>query len=198
MSRPSRAERAAGTRRHLLQAAADAFAESGFHATSLDTVAARAGLTKGAVYAHFTDKDHLFVAVLDELVETRLTDLRSALDNGGGPPVAQAGEAAAWFTRFLEQDQRWALLFFEFWLRAARDPVLRERYAAYRRTARAGVAELLAERASDSGVSLPAPAPALAAVALALTSGVALERLIDPDAVPEELLAAVLARLLTP
>jgi AcrR family transcriptional regulator len=193
----SRAEQAARTRQRLLEAAAEAFGETGFQATSLDAVAARAGLTKGAVYAHFTDKEHLFLTVLDELVESRLTALRSALGEGG-PVAAQAGDAAAWFTRFVDRDQRWALLFFEFWLHAARSPGLRERYATYRRGARAAVADLLSERAAVTGADLPAPAPSLAAVALALAAGVALERLVDPDAVPEDLLAAVLAQLLAP
>jgi AcrR family transcriptional regulator len=195
--RPTRAEQAARTRQRLLDAAAEAFGEAGFAATSLDAVAARAGVTKGAVYAHFTDKDHLVLTLLDELVETRLTALRAALSRGGPVPT-QAGDAAAWFTGFVDGDRRWALLFFEFWLHAARDPGVRERYAAYRRGARSAVAGLLSERAAAAGAELPTPAPGLAAVALALTAGVALERLVDPDAVPEDLLAAVLARLLAP
>lgn len=47
------------TRDKILQAALAEFAERGFHGASIDDVAARAGVTKGAVYYWFTDKDDL-------------------------------------------------------------------------------------------------------------------------------------------
>jgi AcrR family transcriptional regulator len=50
-----------------LDSARSRFAADGFAATSLDTVAADARLTKGAVYHHFANKQALFEAVLDEL-----------------------------------------------------------------------------------------------------------------------------------
>ena len=193
----SREEKKAQTRDRLLRAAAATFAERGFAATSVDEVAGRAGLTKGAVYAHFTDKDDLFLGLLDWTVGRRLAALESALSAEGAVPV-QAQEAAGWFAGFLDEDREWSLLFFEFWLHAARNPGLRERYALYRRGAQVAVAQLLSDRAQAAGIVLPAPAPALASAALALASGVALERLVDPDAVPQDLLAAVLTRLLTP
>ena len=193
----SRGEKKTQTRDRLLHAAAAAFAERGFAATSIDEVAGRAGLTKGAVYAHFTDKDDLFLGLLEWMVGRRLAALQSALTSDG-PVPRQAHEAARWLADFLDQDREWSLLFFEFWLHAARNPGLRERYAGYRRGAQAAVAQLLSERARAAGIVLPASTPALATAVLALASGVALERLVDPEAVPEDLLAAVFATLLTP
>jgi AcrR family transcriptional regulator len=54
------------TRKRILSAAADVVAEKGFQRTSLDEIAARAGLTKGAVYSSFATKEELFLAVLEE------------------------------------------------------------------------------------------------------------------------------------
>ena len=192
-----RAAKKAHTRERLLHAAAEAFAAGGFASTSVDEVAARAGLTKGAVYAHFATKDDLFVALLEWWVDRRLAALQAALGDGA-PATEQARDAAGWLTGFLDQDSSWSLLFFEFWLHAARDPALRRRYAAYRRTARDAVADLLDTRATKAGVTLPAPARDLATAALALASGVALERLVDPDAAGEDVVATALARLLLP
>jgi AcrR family transcriptional regulator len=55
----------------LLRAAADLFARDGFAGTSLDAVAAGAGVTKGSLYHHFTGKADLFEAVF-ERQEARL------------------------------------------------------------------------------------------------------------------------------
>ncbi|MBO0919826.1 TetR/AcrR family transcriptional regulator [Cellulomonas sp. zg-ZUI222] len=51
------------TRADLLDAAARVFAARGFEGASVDDVAAEAGYTKGAVYAHFGSKRELFLAV---------------------------------------------------------------------------------------------------------------------------------------
>jgi AcrR family transcriptional regulator len=55
--------RRAETRQRLIDAARQTIAERGFRGASLDDIAARAGLTKGAVYDNFQSKDDLFLAV---------------------------------------------------------------------------------------------------------------------------------------
>jgi AcrR family transcriptional regulator len=57
----------------LLAAAASAFAHAGFAGTSMEDVAATAGVTKLIVYRHFESKDELYRAVLTQ-VATRLRD----------------------------------------------------------------------------------------------------------------------------
>jgi AcrR family transcriptional regulator len=65
MARSRREEFAAATFESLLDSAAACFFESGFAATSLDCVAQRAQVTKGAIYHHFASKRDLFRAVLE-------------------------------------------------------------------------------------------------------------------------------------
>jgi AcrR family transcriptional regulator len=65
--RPSKGARAEATRRALLAAARDAFGERGYGPTSVEEIVRRAGVTKGALYHHFRDKDDLFVAVVEEV-----------------------------------------------------------------------------------------------------------------------------------
>jgi AcrR family transcriptional regulator len=60
-----RTEYAEQTRAALVAAAAKAFAEHGFTATSITQIAAAARVTKGAVYHHFLDKQSLFEAVIN-------------------------------------------------------------------------------------------------------------------------------------
>lgn len=65
--RPRRAEHAADTRRAIVGSARELFASVGYPATTLDDVARRARVTKGAVYHHFAGKQELFRAVVAEL-----------------------------------------------------------------------------------------------------------------------------------
>jgi AcrR family transcriptional regulator len=61
--------RARATRLAILTAAGEHFARNGYHATSLDTVLADSGGTKGALYFHFVSKEALARAVIAEMVQ---------------------------------------------------------------------------------------------------------------------------------
>lgn len=61
------AQEAARTRRSILRAAARLFAEKGFSGTSLDEIARRARVTKGALYHHFADKRAIFAEAFGTL-----------------------------------------------------------------------------------------------------------------------------------
>ncbi|MBO9543898.1 TetR/AcrR family transcriptional regulator [Caulobacter sp.] len=56
----------------IVQAAFDVFAEKGFAAAKLDDIAARAGISKGALYLYFETKEDLFRAVVREAVVPNL------------------------------------------------------------------------------------------------------------------------------
>lgn len=62
-------ERAARTRRALIQAAAETFAGEGYVPASLPLISERAGVSKGALHFHFESKDALARAVEDEAVQ---------------------------------------------------------------------------------------------------------------------------------
>lgn len=53
------------TRAALIKAAAELVGEKGFERTSLEEVAARAGMTRGAIYGNFRDREALFLAVAE-------------------------------------------------------------------------------------------------------------------------------------
>ena len=62
-----RAAHVRDTRQALLTAAREQFATEGFQATRTEEIVRRAGLTRGALYHHFRDKEDLFRAVYEEL-----------------------------------------------------------------------------------------------------------------------------------
>ena len=57
------------TKKKILDSAMAEFLEKGFMNASLRTIAANAGLTTGAMYRHFKDKDALFCALVDEAID---------------------------------------------------------------------------------------------------------------------------------
>lgn len=66
VQRRTQEERRDATRRALIAAARRQFAESGYAATNTPAIATEAGVTRGALYHHFADKQALFEAVVEE------------------------------------------------------------------------------------------------------------------------------------
>lgn len=70
---------ATDNRQRLIQAAAEAFMEEGYHA-SIDRIAARAGVARQTVYNHFASKDDLF----SEVAQVAAGAILVSLDGDGG------------------------------------------------------------------------------------------------------------------
>jgi AcrR family transcriptional regulator len=181
-------------RARVLQAAGAVFAERGFAGASLDQVAAAAGFTKGAVYSNFGSKDELFLALMADEAARRVDAVELALAGTSDLPGALAAVGA----ELSRRDGSWPLLFLEFWQRAVRDPDVRRAFVASRRELRARVAEVVTRFLADHPVRTGWDAESLTVVLLALSNGLAVEALPDPDAVPDELLTRVLTELVGP
>ena len=175
---PTRAERQAHTRTQLVDAAERLFTAQGFHATSLDAVAAAAGFTKGAVYSNFASKEDLFFAVYERRVDARVAEFECILEEA---PTPREG-----IERIIpgrrdrpEADDSWMAVFFEFWAHVLRHPELRERFAAQHRR----IIDLLAAAMVESGEKMPDDPHKLATARYAMQLGLQLERLTQPDVV---------------
>jgi AcrR family transcriptional regulator len=83
-NRRTQAERAADTRETLIAAARSLFANPGFADVALETIVRDAGVTRGALYHHFTDKTELFAAVFEQV--------EAEMAAGMAEAVAAAGE----------------------------------------------------------------------------------------------------------
>jgi TetR/AcrR family transcriptional regulator, mexJK operon transcriptional repressor len=77
--RPTAAQ-AAELATRILDAAAGLFLEDGFAATSIEAIAAAAGVSKRTLYARFTGKEAVFLAVVQRLVGTWLVGFDAALE----------------------------------------------------------------------------------------------------------------------
>jgi AcrR family transcriptional regulator len=76
---PPKRKKQKDARDRILQSALDEFSEKGFHATTIDSIAERAGMAKGTVYRYFKTKESLFNALkedtISEFVELARHDL---------------------------------------------------------------------------------------------------------------------------
>jgi AcrR family transcriptional regulator len=169
----TRAERQQRTRDELIDAAERLFSRQGFHATSIDAVAAEAGFTKGAVYPNFASKEDLFFAVYERRVDRRVEEMETALREES--TVVDAFDRMAPGSESRRQSgDGWLAVFFEFWAHVLRHPELKQRFAAQHRRVIEPVAAAL---------EVPGDAYKVATAHFALQLGLQLERLTQPEVV---------------
>ncbi len=102
---------AADRRELILAAALDAFAPNGYHDTSLEDVAARAGVSKTLIYEHFGSKQELHGALLESYVSELLEKVLLAVAaEEPGEERLRAG-LEAFFAFVEERREAWQMLF---------------------------------------------------------------------------------------
>ena len=193
--RRSRDERKAETRAALIDAAGRVFARRGYHAASVDEIAEDAGYSTGALYSNFEGKEDLFLALLQREIERHTAAVSAAVAERTSLDERARGGAEYW-PDFLDREPELVLLFMEFWAYAVRNPEVRSRFAARYAEVRSALARIIGEGARELGVELARPPEHLATAIDALADGFALQKLADPESVPDELLADALAMLL--
>jgi len=110
-----------GRRRQILAAALEAFDASGYGATTMDEVAAKAGISKGSIYNYFQSKQDLFEHVFTDSVAPDEAQVDRMLEQTDGAAVRLLGYVDYWS----EQTARFrqvGKLVLEFWAAAAREP----------------------------------------------------------------------------
>jgi len=94
--------RSARTRRKLLDGALAAMDDRGFHATRVDDIVRHAGVSHGAFYLYFDDKQALFRILAAEAADDMVA--RVATLAGDEPPTGE--ELVDWLTGFVEGYRR--------------------------------------------------------------------------------------------
>ena len=160
----------------LLDAALDLFAEQGYGATSIPEICSRAGLTKGAFYSNYANKEALFLALLDRSWARRAGWIRLALPDAvrtrpPADPSTHTGSGAV--------DRQWTLVSTEFSLHAIRHPDIAALLVEHERHVRAELAVLIAESLERSGRRPSIPVDELARMVVAVTEGSDIQVLTD-------------------
>jgi AcrR family transcriptional regulator len=189
--RRPKGDKRARTRAALLEAARALIREKGHERTTMEEVARRAGMTGGALYGNFRNRDELFIA----LGQTYWAPIKPMIRPGSS--FADKMRAMAEATIAAIPERRVGVV----------GRLTGMAYALSHEALRAQVREATAasygwgagwlRSVADDG-QLPMPAETLVVVIHAMTEGLVFQRLMTPDLVPDEVFYAAFAALARP
>ncbi|MEV4838295.1 TetR family transcriptional regulator [Nonomuraea sp. NPDC049486] len=175
-----RIQRTEESRRLLVAAAAELFAEKGYRQTSFVDIADKAGISRGSIPWHFGNKLGLLQAVLDDQLQTVLT----AFDEQVGDPLDQVMD----FVRLPA-----ARLFITLLAEAVEDgSPIREQYARLHAALRQGVQARIPAEALPAGAS----AEAFTVLLVGAVIGVHAQWRVAPEAVDLDAVRTLLERMI--
>jgi AcrR family transcriptional regulator len=179
--RLTREESKAKTRQLVVDAAYKLFRRKGFAGTSLDEIATEAGLTKGAVYSNFANKEELFLSFLN----TDHGDL-DALGDTSIPYDERMRQIGAKFAHDYPADPLDVALSLELKAFALRNPQLRDAWATALLIAMDSTMEAAAELLGEDSAGAPPLDREHALIAQALADGLRELRSVVPELVTED------------
>lgn len=91
-------------REQILQGAMNVFLDSGYANTSMDRVAAEAGVSKQTIYSHFQDKERLFIALIERVTIHKFQIQFGLEPLQGEPPVLLRRLAEVFLNKMGDQD----------------------------------------------------------------------------------------------
>ncbi len=186
MVKPQLSSKRQRTRAALIEATAFLVAERGLAAVSLDEIAARAGVTKGAIYSNFRNKAEL----LWEAVDRRRLHLEAAIIPGDVRATAR-GVARALMAQFPRAEAE-AAFYAELQAYIRTDPEMRAQQAAQQK---AQFDELARRIEASFGDRLAIPPRVLGLGVQALLLGFTAQWERTPDEVTEDVIAAAFEAL---
>lgn len=174
----TRIEQKQNTREKLLAAAAQCFAEKGYSGCSIADIAQRAEVAQGTMYVHFKSKEALFKTMIEEEHAQGAEKARQA-----AKVAPYLGGIIGVMTDCIRDvgfpvDHR---LWIEILAVAARDPSIREVFAASDKAMRAAFAELLQKAAQAGEIDDSLDFDAVSVWLYALVDGLIARTADDPD-----------------
>jgi len=175
------------TRATLLEAARTLIREKGYERTTLEEVATRAGMTTGAIYGNFKNRDELFIALGQRYWAPIAPKVKP------GATFAEAMRSLATATLAAVDDRKSAAIGRLTGLAyTLKNPDLRKQVHDITKSSYEFGAEWL--RTFDAS-ELPMPADRLVRVLHALIEGLVMQRIITPDLCPDDVFYAAFAAL---
>jgi AcrR family transcriptional regulator len=179
-------DKRARTRAKLLEAARELIREKGYERTTLREVAQRAGMTSGAIYGNFKDREELFIGLADAYWPPLSPQFAANATFAELMRALAAALIAALPDRRLAAAGRLTGIAY-----ALKHDAMRERVREITvRTYDAGAAWL---RTAADQRELPMPADTLVRVLHALIEGLTYQRLLTPELFPDDVIYAAFA-----
>lgn len=185
---PRRGDKRARTRAKLIEVAATVIRDKGIGGLTLEDVARRAGMTRGAIYGNFKNREELLLAV----VQTRWEPIAPPFRPGASFKEQLSILARAVVTA-MPQRRASALAALSFQVYALSNEEVRSQLVALNREVyRLSVEKLLEYVPADE---IPLPADQLVRVLHALTEGLTLLRFLTPELITDDVIVAAFEAL---
>lgn len=137
------------------------FAHQGYHSTIVDDIAREAGVAKGTVYWHFSSKEHLFEALLEDILQQYITELEAIVQTDMSA-LTQLHEVVLMRTRFIDRNPHFQELMLSLWEQGV-TPECRRRLLGWRRQHHQVISELMHRGVCSGDLRLESPRLAAAA-----------------------------------
>jgi len=111
-------------KRKIIAAGLEVMSRKGYSVTTMDDIAAHIGVSKGALYLYFRNKDELVAAIV-ETIHAKTRETAQATFPNTEPLEAWS----AFFDRSIALDPRYSALFFEIAAMAVRNETIRKSYS---------------------------------------------------------------------
>lgn len=177
------------TRAALLGSAAKVFARRGYDGASISEIASEAGLTSGAIYAHFASKAELFAATLRAYAER---DLDRVLGGGAAQLLEGLTSVGATFDR---PEPTEASLLISAIIAARNDPEVAALVGEMLADREANFRSLVQEAQSAGVLTASASAPAVSRLSLMIAMGSLVVGALNLPGVEHDEWAAVIDRV---
>lgn len=187
--------RAEQQRVRILDAAQACFVREGFHAASMASIAAAAGMSAGLIYRYFDSKSAIILAIIERQLQDKLANIAKLAED---PDIGR--KFVDFFVRLRRGDPDVVnpALLLEIGAEATRDPQIAGALAHSDRAAAAALSEWLRQVTRARGLELDDAGIRARGLALqCLFDGLAMRAVKDPGLDPA-LLAAALAVVLPP
>jgi AcrR family transcriptional regulator len=185
------------TRTRILEAAARVFAENGYAEATLDQIAANAGMTKGAIYWHFSSKSDLYLSLCEQSLRHQLNSLPRQAKHAFGSSEPANALASLLCSQWEcgEQKQERSMLFFEF-VTSSREPAVRDKLRETFSKIFDEIGSIIQVLQEDGLLKKDVDPHTLAILFQALINGIQLMKIIDPERIRINALAREISRVL--
>ena len=98
-------KRSEETEKKIIQAGLELFVRKGYHGTSINDITQKVGLTKGALYSHFSSKGELLLRIIDEYRHHFLDEMMRAVTEYQGDAIGKLHHAISFNSKFALENQ---------------------------------------------------------------------------------------------
>jgi AcrR family transcriptional regulator len=185
------------TKTRILDAATRVFGREGYSGTTLDQVASDAGMTKGAVYWHFSSKSDLYLALCERSVETQLQDFPNQAEAllSSADPINALASLLIHQLKFCTANPEKPMLFFDF-ITSSRDPTIKEKLAKTHMKMFDEMSHIISSVQERGLLTNTIDSRSLAVIFHSLVNGLMMTWLVDPDDVQFEDLVPTVSHIL--